>query len=301
MPPLVSTILLNYKARQDTLDCLASLSHLTYADVHIIVLDNHSGDGLEEAVRADYPQVDFIQTGANLGFTGGNNIGIRKALERGADYILLLNNDTIVAPDFLNEMIRVMDADPTIGIAGPMIYYYANPDQIWSAGGAIDWRSGTTRMIGLNEMDKSQFGSTPFQVDFVSGCALLARRSLWEKSGLLDDQFFMYYEETEWCVRAQTGGNRAVLIPDAMIWHKISIQDRAVSPRTYYYMTRNRFLFLKKTHASLSTWMKVWMEYTRTFLSWSLKPKWQNRRQLRGVMLRAIYDYYRGQFGMTAL
>jgi GT2 family glycosyltransferase len=111
----------------------------------------------------------------------------------------------------------------------------------------------------------------------------------------------MYYEETEWCVRAQTGGNRAVLIPDAMIWHKISIQDRAVSPRTYYYMTRNRFLFLKKTHASLSTWMKVWMEYTRTFLSWSLKPKWQNRRQLRGVMLRAIYDYYRGQFGMTAL
>jgi len=212
-----------------------------------------------------------------------------------------LNNDTIVAPDFVSVMVEVMEKDPTIGVTGPMIYYYSNPEVIWSAGGEIDWKRGTTSMIGLNEVDLSQFGLSPRGVDFISGCALMARREVWEKVGLLDDQFFMYYEETEWCVRAGRAGYKLAVVPMAMIWHRISIEERAVSPRTYYYMVRNRLLFLHKTRATYQPWFYTITEYARTFMSWSLRPKWQNRRHLRGTMLKAVRDYSRGRYGQMTV
>jgi GT2 family glycosyltransferase len=297
MAPSVSIILVNYNSHDFTIDCLKSLQHLTYPNVTWLVIDNGSKPGSVEAIRQAFPQVPLIETGANLGFTGGNNVGIRYALERGADYIMLLNNDTTVAPDMLDRLVEIMESDPGIGAAGPMMYYYDHPDTFWSVAGAIDWKTGTTRMIGLNEPDRGQFGTAPQPADFISGCALLARRAVWETVGLLDDDFFMYYEETEWCVRTQRAGFRLVYVPTAMIWHKISIEARAISPFIYYYMTRNRFLFLRKTRAGLQTWLNVWLEYARTFISWSLRPKWQDRRHLRPVMLRAISDYYRRRLG----
>lgn len=297
MQPAVSIIVLNYNGREDTLACLRSLEHLTYSRTNVIMVDNDSADGTVEAVRKAHPAVTIIETGANLGFTGGNNRAIQYALEHQADYILLLNNDTIVAPDFLNIMVEVMEQDLTIGVSGPMIYYHSTPETIWTAGGSIDWKHGTTSMVGLNQEDVSQFGLSPMPVDFVSGCALLARRAVWEKVGLLDDTFFMYYEETEWCVRASRAGFKIVTIPMAMIWHKISIEERATSPRTYYYMVRNRLLFLRKTGAGYRTWFYTVLEYIRTYMSWTLRTKWQDRRHLRGTMVQAFRDFSRGRFG----
>ena len=297
MQPAVSIIVLNYNGREDTMACLRSLEHLTYSRASVILVDNASVDGTAEAVRGTFPNVKVIESGGNLGFTGGNNVAIRYALEHGADYVMLLNNDTIVAPDFLNVMVEVMEQDPTIGVTGPMIYYHNNPETIWTAGGSIDWKHGTTNMIGLNQMDVSQFGLSPMPADFVSGCALLARRSVWDKVGLLDDTFFMYYEETEWCVRASRAGYKIMVVPMAMIWHKISIEERAASPRTYYYMVRNRLLFLKKTGAGYQTWGFTLLEYIRTYMSWTLRTKWHDRRHLRGTMLHAFVDYSRGRFG----
>jgi GT2 family glycosyltransferase len=301
MQPTVSIIVLNYNGRDDTLACLRSLEHLTYPNVNVIVVDNASSDGSADAIRAAHPQMTLIETGANLGFTGGNNVGIRRALDQGADYVMLLNNDTIAAPDTITLMIEVMEADPTIGVSGPMIYYYSAPETIWSAGGQIDWSRGVTAMIGVNEEDKSQFGLTPRRVDFVTGCALLVRREVWEKIGLLDDQFFMYYEETDWCVRASRAGYKIVHVPQAMLWHKISIEERAASPRTYYYMTRNRLLFLRNSRAGYKTWAYTLAEFVRTFVSWTLRPKWKDRRHLRGVMVRAIKDYSIGKFGQVTV
>jgi GT2 family glycosyltransferase len=120
---------------------------------------------------------------------------------------------------------------------------------------------------------------------------------VWERVGLLDDKFFMYYEETEWCVRAGRAGYKIVHIPAAMMWHKISTKARAASPRTHYYMTRNRLLFLHNSHASLQTWFYTGTELARTLLSWTIRPKWQDKRHLRSVMLRAIRDYSLGRFG----
>ncbi len=301
MEPLVSIIVLNYNGREDTLACLRSLEHLTYRNANVIVVDNASSDGSEAAIRAAHPALTFIQTGANLGFTGGNNVGIRHALENGADYVLLLNNDTIVAPDFISVMVEVMEQNPDIGVVGPMIYYFSAPETIWSAGGKIDWTRGLTSMVGVNEEDKSQYGLSPRQTDFVTGCALMAKRAVWEKAGLLDDKFFMYYEETEWCVRATRAGYKIMLIPAAMIWHKISLEARATSPRTYYYMTRNRLLFLHRTRAGYGSWFYTLSEYARTFLSWSVRPKWADKRPLRRIMWQAIRDYWDGRFGQVAV
>ncbi|MBZ0297534.1 MAG: glycosyltransferase family 2 protein [Anaerolineae bacterium] len=299
--PNVSLIVLNYNSRCDTLDCLRSLEHLTYFGVQTIVVDNGSTDGSVEAIREAFPAVTLIETGLNLGFTGGNNVGIQHALEHGADYIMLLNNDTIVAPDMLEIMIDVMENDPTIGVSGPMIYYYDAPDIIWSGGGKINWGAGTTSMVGLNEPDRAQFGLEPTTVDFVTGCAMLARRDVWEKVGLLDDQFFMYYEETEWCVRAGRAGYKIVHIPTAMMWHKIPLDARADSVRAYYYMTRNRLLFLSRTRPGVKTWANITYEYARTYLSWTLRPKWREKRPLRSVMVRAIRDFSAGRFGRAAV
>jgi GT2 family glycosyltransferase len=299
--PSVSIIILNYNGREDTLACLRSMEHLTYPNVQVIVVDNGSTDGSVEAFRAQHPRFTLIETGANLGFTGGNNVGIRHALEHGADYIMLLNNDTVVAPDMLDVMVAVMEANPGVGVTGPTIYYYDAPETIWSAGGGIDWSRGLTWMIGIDEEDKAQFGLSPRSVDFVTGCAILARREVWQKVGLLDDKFFMYYEETEWCVRARRAGFDIMHVPSAMVWHKISKEQRAASTRTYYYMTRNRLLFLYRSRVGLRTWANTLLELARTFVSWSVRPKWQDRRHLRGVMVRAVTDFTLGRFGRATL
>jgi GT2 family glycosyltransferase len=242
-----------------------------------------------------------IETGANLGFTGGNNIGIRQALDAGADYILLLNNDTIVAPDMIDRLLEPMEKDPQIGVAGPTIYYFDQPHVVWSAGGSIDWKRGSTAMTAIGSEDKGQFGSQPQEVEFVTGCALLARREVWDKVGLLDDRFFMYYEETEWCVRASQAGYKIVHVPLAMMWHKISNEARATSAHTHYYMVRNRLLFMRHTHAGLGTWLYILSEYLRTMIGWSLLPRSRDRRHLRKVTLRAIKDYSLGNFGQTTV
>jgi GT2 family glycosyltransferase len=188
--PRVAVIVLNWNGGQDTLDCLASLRQMDYPCFDVLVVDNSSTDGSIEAIRESFPEVSLIETGANLGFTGGNNVGMRHALDRGADYVLLLNNDTEVAVDLLACLVDAVEAEPGVGVAGPLIYYYDQPEIVWSAGGAVDRRRGQTRMVGLGEPDSGQYGSMPREVDFVSGCALLARRSVLEQIGLLDERFF---------------------------------------------------------------------------------------------------------------
>ena len=299
MKPCVSVVLINYNNEHFTVPCLESLGKVTYPNLDIVMVDNGSKPESVATIKAAYPSVTLIELGENRGFTGGNNAGIRHALDHGADYIILLNNDTTVTPDMFDILVDVMEADPTIGVTGPIIYYYDDPDLIWSVAGAIDWKHGRTTMIGLNERDAGQYGKTPQLADFITGCALMVRREVWEKAGLLDDDFFIYYEETEWCVRAGRAGFKLAYVPAARMWHKIPIDARATSPWAYYYMTRNRFLFLRKTRAGLQSWLNVWFEYVRTMASWTIKPRWQDRRPLRPVMVRAIRDYYTGRLGQT--
>jgi len=296
--PLVSVIVLNWNGLADTLACLESLRRLDYPDYGVVVVDNGSTDGSPAAIRKRFPEVTLIETGENLGYAGGNNVGLRHALAQGAGYALLLNNDTEVAPDFLRRLVEAAQSDPQIGVAGPMIYYYDQPEVIWSAGGAIDWQRGKTWMVGLDERDSGQFGTVPREVDFVTGCALLVKRPVLEQAGLLDERFFVYYEEVEWCVRARRTGFKIVHVPQARIWHKISPGAQADSPLVHYYMTRNRLLFLRATGAGWRAWVHTLLaEDLRILLSWTLKPKWRHKKALRRVMVQALWDAWRGRWG----
>ena len=297
--PGVAIIVLNWNGLTDTLACLESLMRLDAADAcEVLVVDNGSTDGSPAAIRNRFPDVTLIETGENLGFTGGNNVGLQWALERGSDYALLLNNDTEVAPDFLRRLIQTAETDPQIGIAGPTIYYYEQPQTVWSAGGGIDRQRGTTWMVGLDDRDVGQFGETPREMDFVTGCALLIKRDVLQKVGLLDDRFFAYYEDAEWCVRVQRAGFKIVHVPTAKIWHKIPLDARESSARVYYYMIRNRLLFLGATGAGLRPWLYALVgDYLRTWLSWTLLPKWRGKRLHRRIMLRAVGDAWRMRWG----
>jgi hypothetical protein len=300
--PRVTVIVLNWNGLDDTLDCLEHLRRLEYPEYDVVTVDNGSTDGSPEAIRERFPEVTLIETGQNLGFAGGNNVGMRYALETGADCVLLLNNDTQVAPDALGHLVEAVQADPRAGVAGPTIYYYDQPEVIWSAGGAVDWRRGGTWMVGLNEQDTGQFGLVPRGVDFVTGCALFARKGVLEQAGLLDERFFMYYEEVEWCLRARRVGFGIVHVPRARVWHKISPESQADSPLVHYYMTRNRLLFLRLTGAGMRAWLHTLLaDYLRTLLSWSLRPRWRHKKTQRRVMVQALMDAWDGKWGQQSV
>ncbi|MFZ6028807.1 MAG: glycosyltransferase family 2 protein [Chloroflexota bacterium] len=294
--PSVLIIILNWNGKEDTLACLKSLGQIDYPNAGILVIDNASSDDSVAALRAAYPHIRRIENAANLGFVGGNNQGLETAVQEGYDYALLLNNDTEVAPDFLSRLVQAAHADPEIGITGPQIYYFARPEVLWSAGGRIDWQRGETSMIGIGLTQSGQ-STAPYGVDFVTGCALLIKTSVVAQVGPLDERFFAYYEETEWCVRVARAGYRILLVPAAKIWHKISAEAREASPRVHYYMTRNQLLFLRCTRANWQAWAATYFKNARTLLSWTLKPKWRHKAPQRRAMWQAIADFHRGRFG----
>ncbi len=299
--PKVAIVLVNWNELHHTLPCLESLAGLQYPNVWTIVVDNGSTDNSVEVIRREHPQVTRIPLKENMGFTGGNNAGMECALDGRADYVLLLNNDTLVAPDVIDLLVEAVEADPAVGVAGPTIYYHEDPERIWSAGGAIDWRRGDAHMLSVNEIDRGQLGETPRRVDFVTGCALFVDQAVLRRVGLLDPRFFIYYEETEWCARASKAGVGIVHVPKAKIWHKISLTQREASPGVHYYMTRNRLLFLHYSGAGAMAWAHLTLEYVRTLASWSLRRKWRHKRPQRDAMLQAVGDFFRGRLGKAQL
>lgn len=300
--PQVTIVILNWNGLDDTLDCLRSLGQLDYPRHEIVVVDNGSTDGSAPVIRESFPAVRVLENSENLGYTGGNNVGLRYALAQGTEYALLLNNDTEVAPDFLRRLVDAAEADPRNGMAGPTIYYHTRPDVIWSAGGGIDWRRGQTQTLGRDERDGGQFGEESREVDFVTGCALLVKRIVLDRVGLLDERFFAYYEEAEWCVRADRAGFKIIHAPTAHVWHKITPEARSDSPLVHYYMTRNRLLFLKLAGAGLGPWLHTLIaEYLRTLISWSVRPRWRCKQAQRRAMLQAIGDTWRGRWGKQSI
>jgi len=294
--PKVMVIVLTWNGIHDTLECLTSLSKVDYRNKEIVVVDNGSTDGTVQAIRSRFPTIALIENDRNLGYAAGNNVGLRHALRTGADQVLLLNNDTVAAPDFLGLLVQALDGRHSVGIAGPMVYYHTHPEVIASAGGEIDWRNGATRMRAIDQTDRGQFKEAEF-VDFVTGCALLAKAETVKKIGHLDQAFFMYFEETEWCVRARRAGYHTLFVPQAKVWHKVSPAKQSTSPRISYYMTRNRLLFLRRSKAQKIAHLRAVSSDLRTVLAWSIRPKYREKTAQRNAMIRALLDYALGKFG----
>lgn len=293
---LLYTVILNTNRKDDTLAALASLAENTYANHRLIVLDNQSSDGSVQAIRDAYPDVEIIALQENLGYAGNNNVGIAAAMQAGADWVFVLNEDTILAPDCLEQLIAVGESDSRIGIVGPMVYHHSEPQVIQSAGGVLGkyWQSSH---LAQNELDRGQFDQ-PHAVEWISGCAILVRRQVIEQVGALDTRFFYYWEETEWCLRTARAGWRIVHVPQAKLWHKGVQRDYKPGPNVTYYNTRNRLMMYARHHAPSRTWLHAWIEILRTLLSWSVKPQHQDKRQHRDAMLQGALDFLRGRSGI---
>ncbi len=287
--PRVVCVILNTNRRQDTLECLGSIVSGTYAGWSAIVLDNNSSDGSAAAVRGKFPPVEVIELAENLGYAGNNNVGIKAALARGADWVFVLNEDSVLAPDCVAELVEVGESDPRIGIVGPMVYHHDEPGVIQSAGGRIGPRWEALH-LGQNEPDRRQFRDAR-PVDWVSGCGIMVRREVIEQVGPIDPRYFYYWEETEWCLRAGRAGWRIIHVPQARMWHKGVQRDYRPGPAVTYYATRNRLLTMAKQRAPLRAWIGAGLWMLRTLGSWTILPRWRHVQAHRNAMWRGILDF----------
>jgi GT2 family glycosyltransferase len=248
--PLVYVLTLNWNRCADTVDCLQALTALTYEPKRLLLVDNGSTDDTVTTVRHMFPQVDVLETGENLGFGGGFNAGMAYALAQGADYVFIINNDAFPAADAIEQLLAVMAAD--VGIAAPKIYYADDPRRIWSVGGLCHrWtieKTGDAR----GELDDQGAWNEVLERDYFTGCALLFPRAF-----LIDERFFMYYEDSDLSRRAAAGQFRQLLAPRAHVWHKVSVSSGGSdSPNERYWMARSSVLFFAR-HVRGWRWLVV--------------------------------------------
>jgi GT2 family glycosyltransferase len=261
--PTVCIIILNWNGWQDTIRCLESVFCVHYPDIKVITCDNNSHDGSFEQIKTwvdtltgeKTNKFTLIRTESNLGYSGGNNVGLRHALTQEIDLFMLLNNDTVVSEDFLLPLVKTIKNNPNLGAVTPKIFYLHEPKRIWAAGGEISWWKGLVKNRGQYEKDKGQYNkSSP--VDYASGCCMLITRQALEKVGLLDERFFAYFEDADWCVRARRAGYQILYEPSSTIWHIAGASTRGnheqkrgegrTAPLVYYLNARNNLWFIRR-------------------------------------------------------
>ncbi len=272
----VSIIIVHYSGEADTIECLQSLKkikhpHFSYS---VVVVDNGSKDTLQLPKKLLSSNVLVLRSDTNLGFTDGNNLGIKNAIENFApDYLLLLNNDTTVDPHFLNELVKAAEKEPEAGMVSPLIYFSPGRefhkgsytlDQIgnviWYAGGSVDWNNLDCFHRGVDEVDRGQFDAQE-QSEFATGCCVLIPRKVTESVGLLDARYFLYLEDVDWSMRIHNAGYKLIFCPSAHVWHKnAGSSGGAGSGLHQYYQTRNRLFFFTK-YGSLKPVYSVFGEF----------------------------------------
>jgi GT2 family glycosyltransferase len=284
--PTVAIVILNWNGWADTIECLESVYQNNYTNYQVVLVDNNSTDDSIQKIKdysegkliveskffnyvnynkpievfqysteeilsignsANNKQLNIIKNEVNDGFAEGNNIGIRFALKNfNPDYILLLNNDTVVNKDFLTILVEEGEKNENAGLLGPKMYYYDDPTTIWCIGGKIDWKLARGLHVGINEIDNGQYDEKK-SYDYINGSAVLIKREVLDDVGLLDKKFFLYFEETDLALRVAEIGYECLYIPGAKIWHKVSRSGGGIKKEIgIYYITRNRWLFMKK-------------------------------------------------------
>lgn len=297
----VSLIVLNWNARKITQEELENVAGLETKglDVECMVVDNGSTDDtVEKLSNYDLPNMGyrFIETGKNLGYAGGNNIGIKNAYKRGSDYMILLNNDVILPGDILVKLISVVEKDKKIGLLTPKIYFakgyefhkdrYKDKDLgkvIWYAGGLIDWENVYSIHRGVDEVDRGQYDKEE-EVDIANGACLLIKKEVISDIGFLRDKYFMYWEDADYCVRAKKAGWKVIYTPKTYLWHKVSSSSAIGSNLNDYFLTRNRMLFGMK-YALMHTKFALFRESIKLLFN---GRKWQKI---------GIRDFYLGRRG----
>ncbi len=295
----VAIITVNYNGAKDTLDLLDSLKKLNTRnfDIKIIVVDNGSGDDSVKEIFKNYPRIDLVQTGNNLGFAGGYNRGLEYAQAWGADYFLIINNDTLInSPNLLIALIATAEKDPKIGLIAPKIYFakgyefykdrYKKEELgrvIWYAGGSFDWNNVLSRHRGIDEVDKGRYDKT-CEVDFISGCCVLIKKEVIEKVGFFDSRLFAYFEDNDFSQRVVKVGFRQYYNGSVNISHKISRTAGIGSPISDYFGIRNRLIFGMR-YASLRTKQALLRQAISLLISG------------RPMQKKGVWDFFLGKTG----
>lgn len=245
--PQVSIIVLNWNGKDDTANCLDSLARTTYPNFRVTVVDNGSTDGSVEALRRSHPDVEILCTGANLGYAGGNNVGLRACLDDGrSGYVLVLNNDTEVDPTMLDLLVEAARSAPPLAVLGPMIYFKDPAERVWFAGAY--WKPEELRFDHVLYRQAGDNRTEPYETDYATGCALFMSIDTMQQVGLFDERFFLVYEEVELCYRIRRLGGRCLVVPRARLWHKVSASfGGASAPLMHYFSARNELLWAEKS------------------------------------------------------
>jgi GT2 family glycosyltransferase len=244
--PRVLVLVLTWNGRALTEACLDSVLHMDGPPFDVLVVDNASTDGTPAALCARYgPRITVQENAHNLLFAGGMNAGLERALDAGYDYVLLMNNDVVADRGMLQALLAAAAADPRIAAVGPKIYFFDQPEIIWFAGGELSLWRGWPRHLGLRERDRGQHDA-PRDVDYLTGCAFLVRRSALAEVGLFDTGFAMYAEDADWSFRARARGWRLVYAPQARLWHRVSASAGARSWYKIRRRTASQWRFLRR-------------------------------------------------------
>ncbi len=291
--PRVVISVLNFNLWKDTIECVRSLQEIDYSAFHIHVVDNGSTDGSFEILKKELPSILLHSTGENLGYTGGVNACLKYAQEAAPDYILIINNDTIVDRGFLRHLVEAMESDPNAAAACGTIYCHHDPERVWFAGGhMVPWR-GLAVHDHVGQILPREGLGPPRRTDFLNGCMVLFRVSALKRVGGEDERFFMVLDDIELSARIQKRGYALLYVPRAVIFHKVLGED--LSPFKIYYAVRNRFLLINTAFDGADRFI------ARLYFSVVISAKllyWAatHRKFFRAAWF-GLQDYARGRFG----
>jgi GT2 family glycosyltransferase len=268
-------IVLSWNGVELTLDTLRSLAACRLPEgweLRTLVVDNASTDGSPERVRAEFPGVELLALAENRRFAGGNNAGLERALGAGADAVMLLNNDVVADPKLLEKLLGALDEQPEAGAAAPLIYFAPPTDRIWYGGGRCrPWLAHSSHR-GLREHDHGQYRSIE-DTGYLTGCCLLATAEAWRKVGLLDERYFIYAEDADWCLRARAAGFRLLFVPTARLWHRVSASSGGGNNPWKVYQRLRANVTLWARHArglARVTWLPALLAQQAAYAAWLL-------------------------------
>jgi len=294
-------VVLTWNGWEDTRACLESLRPVADRGFRVLLVDNGSSDGTPELAPTILPAIEVVENGQNLGFAVGNNVGIRYALDRGAEAVILLNNDTTVAPDFAQELLTASEGRQRVGTVTAKIYFHDQPDRLWFAGGTLSTWTGRATHAGYNKRDRGQYDRIR-EIGRPCACAMLMTRAGTEEVGLLEESLFLYGEEIDWALRSRARGWIHLFAPSARVWHKVSSGTGGeASGKFYYYAVRNMLLTLGR-HAPIRPRFLAYLRNSLVVASFMVSAL---RTRVRfvgaiGEIWSGVRDYRRGIRGQRA-